>query len=31
MSQEIINVLDNLGEKFGIAIDWSNENILPYL
>lgn len=31
MSQEIINVLDNLGEKFGIAIDWSSQNVLPYL
>ena len=31
MSEEIIKVLDNLGEKFGIAIDWSSQNILPYL
>lgn len=31
MSQEIINVLDNLGEKFGIAIDWTSKNIMPYL
>ena len=31
MSEEIIKVLDNLGEKFGIAIDWTNQNVLPYL
>lgn len=31
MSEEIIKVLDNLGEKFGIAIDWTNQNVMPYL
>ena len=31
MANEIIKVLDNLGEKFGIAIDWSSANIMPYL
>ena len=31
MSEEIIKVLDNLGEKFGIAIDWSSQNVMPYL
>lgn len=31
MSQEIIKVLDNLAQKFGIVIDWTNQNILPYL
>lgn len=31
MGNEIIKVLDKLGEKFGIAIDWSSENVLPYL
>ena len=30
-SQEIINVLDYLCSKFGIAIDWTSENIMPYL
>ena len=30
-SQEIINVLDYLGGKFGIAIDWTSENVMPYL
>ena len=29
MSQEIINVLNYLGEQLGIAIDWSSENIWP--
>lgn len=31
MSEEIIKVLDYLGEKFGIAIDWTQENVFPYL
>lgn len=31
VSEQIIQVLDNLGEKFGLAIDWSSENILPYV
>lgn len=31
MSEEIIKVLDELGKRFGIAIDWSNQNIMPYL
>lgn len=31
MSNEIINVLDNLAQKFGLAIDWTSQNILPYL
>lgn len=30
VSEQIIQVLDNLGEKFGLVIDWSSENILPY-
>lgn len=30
-SQEIINVLDYLCGKFGIAIDWTSENVMPYL
>ena len=29
MSQEIINMLNYLGEQLGIAIDWSSENIWP--
>lgn len=31
MGDEVIKVLDKLGEKFGIAIDWTNENVMPYL
>lgn len=30
MSEEIIKVLDHIGEKFGIAVDWTSENIMPY-
>ena len=29
MSQEIINVLNYIGEKIGIAIDWTSANIMP--
>ena len=31
MSEEIIKVLDDLGNRFGIAIDWTSENVMPYL
>ena len=31
MSQQIIEVLDYLFEKFGIAIDWTSENVMPYI
>lgn len=31
MSDEIIKVFDALGEKLGIVIDWSQENIYPYI
>lgn len=31
MSEEIIKVLDDLGERFGIAIDWTSQNVMPYL
>lgn len=30
VSDQIIAVLDNLCEKFGLAIDWTSETILPY-
>lgn len=30
-SKEIITVLDYLCSKFGIAIDWTSENVMPYL
>ena len=31
MSDEIIKILDDLGRRFGIVIDWSSENVLPYI
>ena len=31
VSEQIINVLDNLCQKFGMAIDWSATNVLPYV
>lgn len=31
ISNEIIKVLDALCDKFGIAVDWSSENVLPYV
>ena len=31
MSDEIIKILDDLGQRFGIAIDWSSQNVMPYL
>lgn len=31
MSSEIIKVLDELCARFGIAIDWTSENVMPQL
>lgn len=31
MANEVIKVLDHLSEKFGIVIDWSSTNVMPYL
>lgn len=31
MGDEIIKVLNDLSEKFGIVIDWTQQNIQPYL
>lgn len=31
MSDEIIKILDDLSSRFGIAIDWTSQNVLPYL
>lgn len=31
ISNEIIEVLDYLGNKLGLAIDWSSENVIPYV
>lgn len=31
VSDQIIEVLEALFEKFGIAIDWTGQNVLPYI
>lgn len=31
VSDQIIQVLDNLCEKFGLVIDWTSENIILYV
>lgn len=31
MSTEIIKVLDDLSKRFGVAIDWTDKNVMPYL
>ena len=31
MSDEIIKVLDDLSDRVGITIDWTSQNVLPYL
>ena len=31
MAEQIIQVIDALCSKFGIAIDWSAENVIPYI
>lgn len=31
VSDQIIAVINTLCEKFGIAIDWTSENIVPYV
>lgn len=31
VSEQIISVLDALCEKFGIAINWTEENVIPYV
>ena len=31
MSNEIIKILDDLGRRFGVMIDWSSKNIEPYI
>lgn len=31
MSNEIIKVLDALAEKFGLVVDWTSSNVIPYL
>lgn len=31
VSNEIITVLDDLCRRFGVVVDWSQENVMPYL
>lgn len=31
MSKEIIAIFDDLAKRFGVAINWTSKNILPYL
>lgn len=31
MGDEVIKVLNHLCDKFGIAIDWTSANVMPYL
>lgn len=31
MRDEIIKVLDDLSERLGIDVDWTSQNVLPYL
>lgn len=31
MSEEIIKVLDELAQRFGIGIDWTSQNVMPYI
>lgn len=31
MNQQIIEIFDTLCEKFGVAIDWASNNVLPQL
>lgn len=31
LSNNVIEILEYLGKKFGVAVDFSNQNIMPYL
>ena len=31
VSDQIISVIDSLAEKVGLVVDWSGQNIMPYL
>ena len=31
VSGEIIKILDDLGKRFGVAVDWTSTNVIPYL
>jgi len=30
-SNQVIEIMDYLGEKIGVTIDWTSENVLPYI
>ena len=31
VSDQIIKVLDEVGKRFGLAIDWTQQNVVPYI
>lgn len=31
MDKDLCNVIDKIAEKIGVAIDWSSENVMPYI
>ena len=31
ISSEITNILNDLGSRFGVLIDWSSQNVMPYV
>lgn len=31
MDKELCNVIDKIAEKIGVVIDWSKENVMPYI
>lgn len=31
MDKELCNVIDKIAEKIGVAINWSSENVMPYI
>lgn len=31
MSEEIIKILDDLAQRFGIAVDWTSQKVMPYI
>lgn len=31
VSQQIIDVMDSLFLRFGVAVDWTSENVFPYI
>lgn len=31
ISEQIIEVFDHLAQKFGVAVDWGQQNVIPYI